>query len=54
MVTREGLLVILALLAAVQAWHADPAAPGDRTALGQFVMLIAILSWMCTLTIGKI
>ncbi len=33
-VTCEGLLVILALLAAVQAWHADPGAPGDRTASG--------------------
>ena len=54
LLTREGLLVILAVLAAVQAWHADESAPGDTTVLSQFVGLIAVLAWMCTLTAGKI
>jgi len=51
---REGLLVILAVFAALQVWHSDSTAPGDTTALWQFVMLIAILAWMCTLAVGAI
>jgi Zn-dependent protease len=54
LLTREGLLVIVALLAALQAWHSDGRAPGDRVALGQFVALIVVLSWMCTLAAGGI
>jgi len=48
-ITREGLLVLMALLAAVQAWQADPNAPGDQAVLFQFVALVVVLSWMCTL-----
>jgi Zn-dependent protease len=47
-ITREGLLVLMALLAAVQAWQADPNAPGDQAVLFQFVALVIVLSWMCT------
>jgi Zn-dependent protease len=51
-VTREGLLVLVLLLAAMQAWNADETEAGDRGALLQFVGLVVVLSWMCTWVVG--
>jgi Zn-dependent protease len=48
-VTREGLLVLMAILAGVQAWNANENAPGDRPVLLQFIALVVVLSWMSTL-----
>jgi Zn-dependent protease len=48
LLTHEGLLLIIG---AVAAWRAleRAAGPGDRRALGTFLVLIAALSWLCTL-----
>jgi len=51
-ITREGLLVLVLLLAAMQAWNAQDTEAGDRGALLQFVGLIVMLSWMCTWVVG--
>lgn len=51
-VTREGLLVLLLILSAMQAWGAEGTEAGDTGALLQFVSLIVVLSWMCTWTVG--
>jgi Zn-dependent protease len=50
LVTHEGLLVLLAVLAGVQALRGDHHPPGDRVAAAQYAGLIAILSWMSTLS----
>jgi Zn-dependent protease len=44
LMTGEGLLVLIAILAAVQAFRQAPNAAGDRTALIQFAGLVAALS----------
>jgi Zn-dependent protease len=41
LVSREGLLVLIAIPALVQAWRADEAAPGDAVICAQFAGLIA-------------
>ena len=50
--TREGLLVLIGLRAALQSWHADDTAPGDRSVTAQFIALVALLSWMSTWASG--
>ena len=40
-VSREGLLVLIAILALLQAWRADDTAPGDGVICAQFAGLIA-------------
>lgn len=48
-ITHEGLLVLLAILAGMQALRADFHPPGDRVISAQYAGLIAVLSWMSTL-----
>lgn len=43
-ISREGLLVLIAVMALVQAWHADSTVAGDRVICGQFAGLIAALT----------
>lgn len=50
LVTREGLLVLVAILAGVQAVRGEEQPAGDRAVLLQFAGLVAILAWMSTLT----
>jgi len=42
--TREGLLVLLLLVAGFRAFGAEAGSSGDRVAFGQFVVLLAALS----------
>lgn len=48
-VTREGLLVLIGLAAAYQAFRADDAAEGDWGAFGWFAGLVVVLTWMTRL-----
>jgi Zn-dependent protease len=47
-VTREGLLVLLMILAGVQVLRANTDAAGDRTSLVHYVGLVIVLSLLCT------
>jgi Zn-dependent protease len=47
--TREGLLVLIALAAAYQAFRADESSTGDWGALGWYAGLVAALTWMTRL-----
>jgi hypothetical protein len=49
--TREGLLILLLLLAAVRCWGSDAPEQGDRTAAAQYLFLLATLSAMCLLEV---
>jgi Zn-dependent protease len=49
LVTREGLLVLLGLAAAYQAFRADDTSEGDWGAFGWYTALVAILTWMTRL-----
>jgi Zn-dependent protease len=49
--TREGLLVILALVAAYRALGRDAPATGDRTAILQYLLLVAALSALTVLPV---
>ncbi|MEA2603147.1 MAG: hypothetical protein QOF89_4139 [Acidobacteriota bacterium] len=49
--TREGLLVILALVAIFRAFGHDAPAAGDRTAMVQYLVLIAALSALAVLPV---
>jgi Zn-dependent protease len=42
--TKEGLLILLLIVAAFRAFGAEPGSAGDRVAFGQFVVLLAALS----------
>ena len=42
--TREGLLVLLLLVAGFRAFSTEAGSPGDRVAFAQFVVLLAALS----------
>jgi hypothetical protein len=50
-VTREGLLVLLFLLAATRCWGRDAPERGDRTAMIQYLLLLATLSALCLLDV---
>ena len=53
--TREGLLLLLLLLALVQAFRSRPeASGGDRVALGQYLLLVGVLSALCLLPVPRV
>jgi len=45
--TREGLLILLLVVAGLRAFGSDAPADGDRKALFQYLLLLAVLSAMC-------
>jgi Zn-dependent protease len=45
--TREGLLILLLVTAAIRAFGKDAPAEGDRKAIFQYLLLLAVLSAMC-------
>lgn len=47
--TREGLLVLVAILAGVQAVRQEDHPEGDTSILLQFIALVAVLAWMSTI-----
>jgi len=47
--TREGLLILLLAVAAFRAFGKDAPAGGDRRAMAEYLLLLAVLSAMCTL-----
>jgi Zn-dependent protease len=49
--TREGLLVLIALVAAFRFFSAEPGAPGDRVAFAQFVVLLLALSALTLISV---
>ena len=49
--TREGLLVILALVAAFRAFGRDAPETGDRTTIVQYLVLIAALSALAVIPV---
>jgi hypothetical protein len=49
--TREGLLVLLAVVAGLRAFSAGAPAEGDRKATVQFLLLLAVLSAMCLIPV---
>lgn len=50
-VTREGMLILLLILAVFQAFSRRNAEPGDRLALAQYVFLAAVLAAMCRIEV---
>ncbi|HEX7185294.1 MAG TPA: site-2 protease family protein [Thermoanaerobaculia bacterium] len=50
-VTREGMLILLLILAVFQAFSRRNEEPGDRLALAQYVFLAAVLSAMCRMEV---
>jgi Zn-dependent protease len=50
-VTREGMLVLLLILAGFQAFSRRNAEPGDRLALAQYVSLAAVLAALCRIEV---
>lgn len=49
--TREGLLLLLLLVAALRAGVDKPPAEGDGKAVGQYLFLVAVLSLMCLIRV---
>jgi Zn-dependent protease len=49
-VTHEGLLVLIGIMAAVQAFRSDDFPEGDNTIAWQFASLIIVLAGISTLT----
>jgi len=47
--TREGMLILLLLVAAVRIFGKDATAEGDRTAVFQYLLLLVVLAAMCTI-----
>ncbi len=49
--TREGMLILLLAVAAFRAFGKDAPAVGDRKAMAQYLVLLAVLSAMCTIPV---
>jgi Zn-dependent protease len=49
LVTREGLLVLLGIVAAARAFGRDAPSEGDRVAFTHFAGLVVLLAWLCEL-----
>jgi len=49
--TREGLLILLLIVAAFRAFKNDAPAEGDRKAILQYALLLVVLAAMCTIKV---
>ena len=49
--TREGLLILLLIVAAFRAFKNDAPAEGDRKAVFQYALLLVVLAAMCTIKV---
>ncbi|MFL6237078.1 MAG: hypothetical protein ACJ76N_28365 [Thermoanaerobaculia bacterium] len=47
--TREGMLLLLLLVAVLRIFGKDAPAAGDRTAMLQYLLLLGVLAAMCTI-----
>jgi Zn-dependent protease len=49
--TREGMLILLLIVAAFRAFRNDGPAEGDRKAIFQYVLLLVVLAALCTIKV---
>jgi Zn-dependent protease len=49
--TREGMLILLLIVAAFRAFRHDAPAEGDRRAIFQYVLLLVVLAALCTIPV---